>query len=35
MDIGQVLFCMFMDRDRVETHKHPKIECSVFLCEIF
>ena len=26
LDIGQVLFCMFMDRDEVEVHKHAKKE---------
>ena len=25
-DIGPVLFCMFMDRDKVEVHKHAKKE---------
>ena len=24
LDIGQVLFCVFMDRDEVEVHKHAK-----------
>ena len=24
--IGQVLFCMFMDRDGVKVHKHTKKE---------
>ena len=24
MDIGQVPFCMFMDQDEVEVHKHAK-----------
>ena len=26
LDIGQVLFCVFMDRDGVEVHKHTKKE---------
>ena len=26
LDIGQVLFCVFMDRDEVEVHKHAKKE---------
>ena len=26
LDIGQVLFCMFMDSDRVEVHKHAEKE---------
>jgi len=26
LDIGQVLFCVFMDRDGVEVHKHAKKE---------
>ena len=26
LDIGQVLFCIFMDRNRVKVHKHAKKE---------
>ena len=26
LDIGQILFCVFMDRDEVEVHKHAKRE---------
>jgi len=26
LDIGQVLFCVFMDRDEVEVHNHAKKE---------
>ena len=32
LDIGQVLFCVFMDRDEVEVHKHAK-KNLFFFCE--
>ena len=30
MDIGQVLFCVFMDRDGVEANKHAKKELGQY-----